>query len=147
MTAADLPSQPDGPSSSQPLSHIPSQSDLQHQDQQQQHIQQHSQQHSQQPSHQQLDRTGEGDTEQLNEVYNMEVAEMRHRLRHSGAQPVDDQFSSAEMLRHARACGLMKVVYLWQPTNIPFVLLCVVITQICMLNWPLPCILCSAPLS
>ena len=121
LAAADLPRHPDGPRSSQTLSNGLSQPDIEQQ--QQQHNQQLSvqqqqdseqqqisqQQYSQQRPHQHLGTIHENNAEQVSDRYTLEIAEMRHRLKPSGAQAATDHFSDAELLRHARACGLLKV--------------------------------------
>lgn len=115
LAAADLPRHPDGPRSSQTLSNGLSQPDIEQQQQQhnqQQHNQQlpvQQQQYSQQRPHQHLGTIHENNAEQVSDTYTLEIAEMRHRLKPSGAQAATDHFSDAELLRHARACGLLKV--------------------------------------
>lgn len=131
LAAADLPRQPDGPGSSQTLSNGLSQPDVERQQQQhnqQQYNQQQynqqlpvqqqqeseqqqisQQQHSQQRPDQHLGTIHENNAEQVSETFTLEIAEMRHRLKPSGAQAATDHFSDTELLRHARACGLLKV--------------------------------------
>lgn len=104
--AVDLPSHPDASGSSQGL--LPGASQHGSQQQQHEHSLQQPQQQAHQHQHQQVDGAA-SNGERLSEQYDMEIAEMRHRLRHTGAQPSVDQFSDADLLRHVRATGLLKV--------------------------------------
>lgn len=108
MHAADLPPAPGSPSPSS--SHV---SDSQQPQQQEpQHEQQQHQQHQSPP---QSDRSPNGPAAQPAHLYSMEVAEMRHRLRQTPAQNAARHLPDAELLRHAQACGLLKVSYFCAP--------------------------------